>query len=209
MIMHATLGRMSQQMAHDLRNPLGIMKGHTQALQVDLEQGVPIDARSLDPIVQQIDRMVRIIDDYRRIGRVEPELRSVDVNDVVREAIHDRETAKRLSPELPPCMADRDLLLIAIQNVMRNAREASDGRIEVVTEQTQKVVTISIIDRGPGMDPRTKERAFDDFFTTKATGSGLGLSFVRRVMEAHGGQVMLHSTIGKGTCVTLELPVVH
>jgi len=57
------------------------------------------------------------------------------------------------------------------------------------------------------MDPRTRERAFDDFFTTKATGSGLGLSFVRRVVDAHGGHVAIDSTVGKGTRITLELPL--
>jgi two-component system sensor histidine kinase HydH len=61
-------------------------------------------------------------------------------------------------------------------------------------------------DTGEGMDARTRERAFDDFFTTKATGSGLGLAFVRRVVEAHGGEVSLTSREGHGTVVRLRLP---
>jgi len=201
---------MSQQMTHDLRNPLGVIKGHAQALQVDLEQGGTIDARALDPIVQQVDRMARTIDDYGRIGRVEPQLRETDINAVVDRAVNGTVVAsKTLDPELPRCMADAELLLIAIENVLRNAREVvgADGRIEIVTCRTGHAVAITIADNGPGMDPRTRERVFDDFFTTKAMGSGLGLSYVRRVLEAHNGQVALESAIGKGTRVTLELPI--
>jgi signal transduction histidine kinase len=119
--------------------------------------------------------------------------------------------SKKLDPHLRACMADPDLLLIAIENVLRNAHEAlgDKGQIEVCTRQVENMVTITIADHGPGIDPRTRERVFDDFFTTKGTGSGLGLSFVRRVMEAHGGQVSLDSAIGKGTRVTLELPALE
>ncbi len=208
--MHATLGRMAQQMAHDLRNPLGVIKGHAQALQVDLDQGRAIDARALEPIIQHADRMARTIDDYRRIGRVEPQLRETDVNAVVSDAMNGGSFARRdLDPTLPTCMADADLLLIAIENVLRNAREAltENGAVEVSTRHTPSVVAITVADNGAGMDPRTRERVFDDFFTTKTTGSGLGLSFVRRVMEAHGGRVAVESATGKGTRVTLELPL--
>jgi two-component system sensor histidine kinase HydH len=208
-LMHATLGRMSQQMAHDLRNPLGIIKGHAQALQFDLEQGHPLEPGALDPIIQHVERMARTIDDYRRIGRVEPQLRETDVNVVVTEAMNGGAFERKdLDPNLPKCMADADLLVIAIENVLRNAREAkSGGKVEVRTWRTHDAVAIAISDDGPGMDPRTRERVFDDFFTTKTTGSGLGLSYVRRVMEAHGGHVALESTVGKGTRVTLELPL--
>jgi two-component system, NtrC family, sensor histidine kinase HydH len=65
---------------------------------------------------------------------------------------------------------------------------------------------VSVEDTGEGMDARTRERAFDEFFTTKATGSGLGLAFVRRVVEAHGGEVSLTSREGRGTIVSLRLP---
>jgi len=210
LLTHATLGRMSEQMAHDLRNPLGIIKGHAQTLQIDLEQGKVLSPSALDPIIEHVDRMARTIDDYKRIGRVEPQLRETDVNDVVKDAINGGAFARKdLASNLPPCMIDVDLLTIAIENVLRNAREAVNGKgaIEVVTHRTDDAVEITIADDGPGMDPRTRERVFDDFFTTKATGSGLGLSFVRRVMEAHNGQVSLESTIGKGTRVTLQLPV--
>jgi signal transduction histidine kinase len=67
-------------------------------------------------------------------------------------------------------------------------------------------VVVTVADTGIGMDARTRERAFDEFFSTKATGSGLGLAFVQRVVESHGGSVTLASTIGRGTVVSLRLP---
>jgi len=66
---------------------------------------------------------------------------------------------------------------------------------------------VSVEDTGVGMDARTREHAFDEFFTTKPTGSGLGLSFVRRVVEAHGGLVSIASQQGRGTVVRIRLPI--
>jgi signal transduction histidine kinase len=104
---------------------------------------------------------------------------------------------------------DADLLGVALENVVRNAAESlhGSGRIEVRTEPAGPAgVCITVTDDGVGMDARQKERAFDEFFTTKASGSGLGLSLVRRVVEAHGGHVSLHSREGVGTVVRLRLP---
>jgi two-component system sensor histidine kinase HydH len=88
---------------------------------------------------------------------------------------------------------------------------AGRGKLVVRTEPTGDTekptgVCITVTDTGVGMDPRQKERAFDEFFTTKASGSGLGLSLVRRVVEAHGGTVQLSSRQGMGTRLRLRLP---
>ena len=104
---------------------------------------------------------------------------------------------------------DPVLVTEAVANVLRNAGEAIDGagRIEIATRSKGDTVSVAIQDHGPGMDARTREDALNDFFTTKPQGSGLGLSFVQRVMLAHAGSVSIDSTLGKGTLVTLELPV--
>ena len=100
----------------------------------------------------------------------------------------------------------------ALENLVRNALEAmpDGGTLVVRTERAASTdatgVVISVEDAGAGMDARTRERAFDDFYTTKATGSGLGLAFVRRVAEAHGGEVSLTSRVGVGTVVRMRLP---
>lgn len=92
--------------------------------------------------------------------------------------------------------------------MVRNALEATHerGDVRVETERLDGGVIVRVVDTGPGMDARQRQRAFDDFYTTKVTGSGLGLSFARRVMLAHGGDVTLKSDLGVGTTVELRLP---
>ncbi len=208
----AALGRMSQQMAHDLRNPLAAIRGAAQFLQVEREAGRPLEAHPeyLQLLVDQVDHMSRVIEQYQRLGRVDPSPRATDLNAIVEGALAsvDCPVRKHLDATLPACKADPDLVAIVVENVLRNAREAlgPEGSVEVTTSSSGGVVRIVVSDDGRGMDARTRERAFDEFFTTKAKGSGLGLAFVKRVMEAHEGRILLDSTEGKGTRVTLELP---
>ncbi len=218
----ATLGRFASQMAHDLKNPLAAMKGAAQFLKEEHAQGHSLEDKGefLDLLLDQVDRMGRVVDNYQRLGRVEPLKAVMEVNELVREVLalqHFAPTAKvevrrLLGDGLPPCALDRDLMAGALENVIRNAFEAmgQGGVLTVRTFRAQATepdgVRISIEDTGSGMDARTRERAFDDFYTTKPRGSGLGLAFVRRVVESHGGEVALVSKEGRGTVVELRLP---
>ncbi len=216
----AVLGRFSSQMAHDLKNPLATIKGALQFLQEERAQGKSIDEHHefVDVMLEQVNRLHRVVDDYQRIGRVEPVRRSVDVNDVVRGVValepHAAEGVSiraELAEDLPRCELDGDLVAGALHNMIRNALEAMPrgGTLIVRTERADAFanggVVISVEDGGDGMDARQAERAFDDFYTTKAQGSGLGLPFVRRVAQAHGGDVSLSSKVGAGTIVRLKL----
>jgi signal transduction histidine kinase len=217
----AVLGRFSSQMAHDIKNPLGTLKGALQFLQEEHACGEPLDKHHefLGVMLEQVDRMHRVVDDYQRIGRVEPMRRSVDVNDVVRSVVALEPFAAaegvslraELADDLPRCDLDSDLVSAALENMIRNALEAmpKGGRLTVRTERAngsaEGGVVISVTDAGEGMDARQAERAFDDFYTTKPQGSGLGLAFVRRVAQAHGGDVSLTSRVGAGTIVRLRV----
>lgn len=214
----AARGRMSKQLGHDLRNPLGAIKGAAQFLQGEVEAKKLDDETArhwLDLIVKNTDRVTKLIERYEHLAKLEPELRELDVNPIVEGALdflrqeEGIKLTKSLGPNLPPCMVDADLLMVAVGNVARNAREAMEkgGAIKVSTRNGGDLVTIEIADDGPGMSPATRENAFDDFYTTKATGSGLGLPFVQRVMLAHRGSVKIDSTEGKGTTVTLSVPI--
>lgn len=216
----AVLGRFSAQMAHDIKNPLATIKGALQFLQEERERGKSLDEQGefLELMREQVDRLHRVVDDYERIGRVQPMRRPVDVNQVVRSVVALEPYAAggvsiraELAEDLPPCQLDSDLVSGALQNVIRNALEAmpAGGTLVVRTERaagsTESGVVISVEDAGEGMDARHAERAFDDFYTTKAHGSGLGLAFVRRVAQAHGGEVSLSSRVGIGTIVRMRL----
>jgi signal transduction histidine kinase len=219
-----TLGRFSAQMAHDLKNPLAALKGAAQLLREDLPRVTPaVDrVRFVDLMLNQIERLNALVDVYGRLARVEPELESIDLNEAVRSVVALQPFASEavqvrteLAEPLPACRADRSMLARVMENLLRNAMEAMpDGGTVVVRTAAatdargQAGVEVSVEDSGCGMDARTRERAFDDFFTTKSTGSGLGLAFVNRVVEAHGGRVSLSSELGRGTVVRVQLPSV-
>ncbi|HEX8703494.1 MAG TPA: ATP-binding protein [Myxococcaceae bacterium] len=218
----ATLGRFSAQMAHDLKNPIAALKGAAQFLKEEHAQRRSWDDKGefLDLLLEQVERLDRVVSTYQRLGRVEPLPRPLDLNALVKDVLSLQAFAgyanvtleRALAPELPPCAGDYDLLANALENLVRNAYEAmpQGGTLTVRTQREEPeatAVVLSVEDTGEGMDARARERAFDEFFTTKATGSGLGLAFVRRVVEAHGGEVSLTSREGRGTLVRLRLPV--
>jgi two-component system, NtrC family, sensor histidine kinase HydH len=215
------LGRVAAQMAHDIRNPLAALLGATRVLDdapADQPREEAAEFRRL--IVEQAERIRVIVETYERIGRVEPVPTRVQINDVVRRVVGGQRlaaTAVRigldLTDALPECDADVDLVASALENLVRNACEAMPGGGELFVRTHLDVppagvrsVIVRVEDTGQGMDARRAERAFDDFYTTKATGTGLGLAFVRRVAIAHGGSVSLASRPGEGTTVELRLP---
>ena len=219
----ATLGRFAAQMAHDFKNPLAALKGAAQFIKEDLpkEDLGTRRAAFVDLMLEQIARLEGAIDAYQRLARVEPLRELVQINDLVREvvALQGLAAGKRVSlhaelaESLPSCNADSGLIANALQNLIRNACEAiaGEGSITVRTARPDTSeppgVVVFVQDTGAGMDARTREHAFDEFFTTKPSGSGLGLSFVRRVVEAHGGRVSIASEQGRGTVVRLRLPL--
>lgn len=216
----ATLGRFAQQMAHDVRNPLAAIAGAAQFLLLEHDEGRPLEPHRefLELIVDRAERLERVIADYQRMGRVEPQPSEVDVNALVEEALSSHRVAAsrelafevELAEELPRCSLDHDLFVVALENVVRNAVEAMGGKGTVRALTTPgrdgDGVLVRIADTGPGMDPRAAERAFDAFYTTKAGGSGLGLAFVARVLDAHGGKARIDTRVGEGTTIELELP---
>lgn len=122
--------------------------------------------------------------------------------------------ASELEADLPVCRADRDLIGLALENLIKNAFEAmpKGGRVTVRTQRWSgddgPEILLSVQDTGVGMNARTLAKAEAGLFTTKARGSGLGVVFARRVAEAHGGSLSLTSAEGRGTIVRLHLPAV-
>lgn len=216
---HATLGRFAHQMAHDLRNPIAVAKGAVQFLAQERKEGRTIDSQIgfLTLVEQQLDQMERSLRDYERLGRVEIVRRSIDAVGLVREIsdamrVQAREGVTidfRSEDDSIDAALDPDLVVPAVENLVRNAIEATDEaqKIVVSVRQDGGHLAIEVVDDGPGMSPRTTARALDDFFTTKASGSGLGLSLARRVATAHGGRVQIVSEEGLGTKVILWLQV--
>jgi two-component system, NtrC family, sensor histidine kinase HydH len=217
------LGRLSEQLAHDLRNPLAALKGALQFLSVERAAGRSLDAHGefLELMLEQTSRLERNLTGYQRLARVEPVLTPECLNTIVGEVLVAQRLAlalgvelrSELEPELPPCLLDKDLVVTALENLLRNAMEAlpAGGTISIRTERVtsgggRPHVSLAVEDDGAGMDARQLARAGEEFFSTKPGGSGLGLSFAMRVARAHGGQLELRSELGAGTCIRLLFP---
>lgn len=217
------LGRFSEQLAHDLKNPLAALKGAVQFLLVEREQGRSLDEQGhfLSLMLEQVERTSRVVEAYQRIANVEPIKVSTSLNELVQGVLGmqrfastpDIDVRTRLQPGLPACELDAELLQTTLENLLRNAFDAmpAGGAITVETSaepgrQGAPGVLLSVSDEGQGMDARILEHATEQFFTTKATGSGLGLNFVERVARAHHGYLDLSSELGRGTTVRLYLP---
>jgi len=220
----AMLGRFSSQLAHDLKNPLAALKGAAQFLSEERVQGRSIDAQHefLELLVSESERLSRLVDRYQRLGRLESMASSTAVNELVTRVVGLHKLAERsdvtarleLAAELPECALDVDLVATAVENLLRNASEATSqgGTVTIRTERVpqrtaREAIAITVEDSGCGMNARDVEQAFDEFFTTKARGSGLGLPLVKRVVEAHGGSVLVNSEVGRGTRVVLLFPI--
>jgi signal transduction histidine kinase len=218
------LGRFSEQLAHDLRNPLAALKGAIQFLLVERQQGRSIDEQGafLSLMLEQVERTSRVLDAYQRIANVQPMKVVTSLNDLVERVLElqrfastpDITVRARLALGLPVCELDPELLQTTLENLLRNAFDAmpKGGAITVETcalagNGGTPGVSLSVIDQGQGMDARVLERATDQFFTTKAAGSGLGLNFAERVARAHQGRLELSSEVGRGTIVRLWLPL--
>lgn len=215
-----TLGRFAAQMTHDLQNPMAAAKGAAQLLLRERGDDAlsATQAEYVRLIHAQIERMSCVIEDYRRLGRFEPVPAPGDLAAAAAEVVAAQVNAApegvtlRLdAPAAVACCFDRDLVLRAIENLVRNAFEATRAGGGLVTvsahDNGDGWADLQVRDTGEGMSPRVVEQALDDFFTTRPDGSGLGLSLVRRVAVAHGGRVVIDGAPGRGTVVTLRLAV--
>ncbi len=212
----AGLGEAAAVIAHEIRNPLGIIRTSTEVVRLKSHLG-PEEDRLLSFVldeVRRIDRLVVDILDYVRPSHREHE--QVDLRDVLAragEALAITMTEKnidldRIAGDVPLLMeGDRDQLYQVILNLLLNAIDAMQegGRIAISGEAKAGMLNLSIADSGSGIEPEAIERIFDPFFTTKARGTGLGLAKVQAIVVNHGGTVSVTSS-PMGTTFLLCFP---
>jgi signal transduction histidine kinase len=214
-----TLGRMSATLAHEIRNPLGAMKGLTQ---VAREQLPPDHATQdmLKTVVSEARRLENLVTDLLSFSRSR-HLKLTDFNlvELVEEVtgLFEQEAAKAeveisvssAEPQLS-IRSDRDGLEQVLLNVIGNALEASrqGGRVSVSVQRGGKgIVAITVKDRGPGVGSGDPEELFEPFKTTKVRGSGLGLAVSRQIISLFGGGIHLSNNSDGGACCTIEIPL--
>ncbi|EEF24597.1 two component histidine kinase, putative [Ricinus communis] len=215
----AALGEAAAVIAHEIRNPLGIIKTSSQ-LVAQRTYLAPPDERLLGFVLDEvgrIDRLVTEVLDYVRPNR--PTMRLALLDGIVRKAIDFMmpELEKRnitANVELADHIAvdaDADQIHQVIINLVLNAMEAMpEGgaltvKVEADQETTEAVLTVA--DTGIGMEPDVVHRMFDPFFTTKTKGTGLGLAKVLSVIEHHGGAITCTSALENGTSIVIRLPL--
>ncbi len=215
----ALLGQLSAAVAHDLRNPLAIIRTTAERLKRRYAQGPD---PQFDYIPEEVDRLNTIISNYLTLGSARastPE--PVDLPALLGELAADLSSelshhAIRLTTSLapaPPVNAGRVELRQAFLNILLNAIQAQPdgGAIDIATRietsGRRRWLVATVHDHGPGIPPEHRRRVFEPFFTTKEKGSGLGLFSVRRIITGLGGQVAIDSQPGAGTTVTVRLPL--
>ncbi len=219
----SSLGRLSTVVAHEIRNPLMIIKTALRALRRDHVPAPELRAAVTD-IDEEIVRLNRLVQDVLDFARpIKFEMAPADLNTLCEDAARASATdgavlAIRLDldPTLSAIMTDAERLRIALVNILTNARHAVTARpdgaplppdpIVISTSRRGPCVAIEIRDRGIGIRPDDLPRVFDPYFTSRRTGTGLGLAITRNIIESLGGTITVSSRPGDGTDVRIELP---
>ena len=210
--------------AHEIGNPLNSLHIHLQLME---RQAHKLDGaareefqESIDIARSEVNRLDSIVTQFlRAIRPSKPQLQPENANTIVEEAvrffapeIQDRDIVveQELRSDLPLLRIDRDQMKQAFYNVIKNSLEAMKrgGILRIRTDRDDTHVLVSFVDTGSGMSAGNLSRVFKPYFTTKPSGTGLGLLIVRRIVREHGGELSIESSEGKGLTLTIRLPYV-
>jgi signal transduction histidine kinase len=210
------LGRLSATIAHEIKNPLGIIKATAQRLERLESQNVTAEKRTelLRFIPEEVDRLDRIVTRYLKVGQVDASnpvrvdmakempqwIKSIEGHDRVRTRIE----------ATAPIMADAESPRQVLINLVKNALEASPGDRPVEVDwgaDDGGAGVLRVKDRGPGIPRKLREEVFEPFRTTKATGSGLGLYAAKMLVERDGGTITIEDNDGGGAVFVVRWPM--
>jgi signal transduction histidine kinase len=211
--------------AHEIGNPLNSLHIHLQLMERSVQK-LNGDAKaelqqSIDIARSEVNRLDSIVTQFlRAIRPSRPQLRPESLNTIIEEAvrfftpeIQDRNIVveQELRSDLPLLQLDRDQMKQAFYNVIKNSLEAMKrhGTLHIRTDMDDTNVIVSFVDTGSGMSAGNLSRVFEPYFTTKPSGSGLGLLIVRRIVREHGGELSIESNEGEGLTLTIRLPYIE
>jgi two-component system nitrogen regulation sensor histidine kinase GlnL len=223
----AALGAVAQGLAHEIRNPLGGIKGAAQLLRGHLAD--PDLIRCTDVIVREVERLDGLVEQLRELG-TPPRLQLVPLN--IHRVLNDVLALQKqapawgtaalhtaFDPSLPPVRGDRAQLTQVFLNLVKNGLEALAGRGELHVStrldsrfhlrrgsERAHFIVVSVEDTGPGVPEGDQAHLFTPFFTTKQTGTGLGLAVCHRIVSEHGGTIVYEPRQAGGACFRVTLP---
>ena len=211
----AAVGQLASAIAHEVRNPLAIVRSLVQNLaEAPRPEGEP--RRTCALVIEEIDRLTRVTASLVGLARpVRPRLAELAARDIVdrvvwlgRRLLEDRSLRVQDGPSGARVRADPDLACQVLLGLVGNAAEASGAGepIDLEWREGEREVAFRVGDRGPGVPAELRERVFEPFFTTKPGGSGLGLAVARQLAEAQGGRLELEPGTERGAAFVLRLP---
>jgi nitrogen fixation/metabolism regulation signal transduction histidine kinase len=224
-------GEVARRLAHEIKNPLTPIQLSAERLQRRLDGKLPepeqqVLSKSVKTIVDQVDSMKRLVNEFRDFGRLPAaELQPLDLNALVQEVLHLYESAQTpitldLDASCPPVLGDAQQLRQVIHNLLQNAQDAQEAQallpLEPVVLRTYYSVSagrvrLSVLDSGGGFAPGILQRAFEPYVTSKTRGTGLGLAVVKKIADEHGARIdisnRLHDGLAFGAQVSLSFKV--
>lgn len=219
----AVLGRLTSNVVHEIGNPLAAIMNSVDVLALKLSLDGKLK-ELMDIIRWETERLSRTIDELREFSRPRVIQREyLQIEEIIRKAIvllnqdldltWQRRIRTQYEADLPSAWADPDAIEQVLLNLLKNALQAIDEDKEIKVKlstrflKEKSYICIQVIDNGPGMSEDVRKRLFEPYFTTKARGMGLGMYIVKQIIDAHNGVIRTRSVEGKGTSISVYLPV--
>lgn len=220
-------GEVARRLAHEIKNPLTPIRLSAERLEMKLMAHLPakeqeVLARSVRTIVEQVDAMKRLVDEFRDYARLPTaQLQPLDVNALINDVLHlyDAENAQvpvqaELDSDCQPVLADAQQLRQVIHNLLQNAQDAQQQAERQTNEpvliQTQwrpaaQRVRLTVSDAGPGFPEHILQRAFEPYVTTKSRGTGLGLPMVKKIADEHNARITINNRVQDGVVIGAQV----
>lgn len=213
------LGKLAGTVAHELRNPLGVIRNSVYFLRMKLGRTMEDEKvkKHLEILEEEVNISDRIITDILTFGRMKtPQLSKTDIAEIINESLAKTKVPKKievaieLDSGLPRIMADGTQLRQVFFNIILNAIQAMDrgGRLTIRSIEKDEFIGVAIIDTGEGIPRENLNKIFEPLFSTKAKGTGFGLSICQSIIENHKGTIKVESEVGKGTKFMVKLPII-
>jgi two-component system, NtrC family, sensor histidine kinase HydH len=211
-----SVGEMAAAITHEVRNPLGAIKGAIEILEEEIAPTSP-RYQFVDLIKREVERLNNLISNFLRFAKPQPtEKFPANLNEAIQTVVNLAETQTKknqvqivttLDAQLTPLMIDIEQFKQVLLNLVLNAIQAmpQGGQVRISSRQLPQTIEIMVSDQGIGIDPNYQDRIFDPFFTTKPTGSGLGLAIAEQLIHQNQGTIRLSHSGPQGSCFVIQL----